>query len=130
MDAKKLQEEIKKLIREVGWTQAEAARIVYCDNNDTDNEEEIRRYVERFKKLLCRKTTPPERLANIMNVLRCQRAAEKTGRIKLNYVPGSKLDATLRDKMILISREFDREMESDSSTGYMSNSGGRKRKGC
>lgn len=113
MDPKKLQHEIKKLLREIGWTQAKAARCIYCENNEFDDEDEIRRYEEAFKKHLSRPTTPPEYLKNIYDTLCRQRPAQRLRKIKPTYVPGPTLPPAIRSEMLRISREFDCEMEDD-----------------
>ncbi len=55
-----LQGEIKRLIQQLGKSQNEAARLIYTETNEFDDEDEIKRFEGRFKKQLQRKTTKPE----------------------------------------------------------------------
>lgn len=113
MDAKKLQGEIKKLIRQMGWTQARAARCIYCELNELDDDTEIRRYEESFKKQLNRPTTSAEYLKRVYDILCRQRPARDLRKIKPTYVPGPSLHPAIQDGMLKISQEFDREVEGD-----------------
>ncbi len=113
MGAKKLQQEIKKLLREMGWTQAKAARCIYCENNELDDEDEIRRYAEAFKKQLNRPTTAPEYLKNVYDTLCRQRPAQRLRKVKPTYVAGPALPPTIQVEMLKISQEFDRQIEGE-----------------
>lgn len=114
MSTKELQAEIKKLIRGMGWGQAEAARYVYLETTDSDNEVELSRYVESFKKRLSRPSTPPEHLEAILRILQRLKPA-KLMAIQPVYVPGPSLDASLRRELRAISRDMDREADDETS---------------
>lgn len=111
MNAEELQREIKKLIDEMGWTQAEAARRVYCELNESDDVDELRRYVEVFKKRLNRPSTAPDHLRIIFKALCEQREVQQLRTIKPTYIPGATLDPELQREMRRISRAFDRDVE-------------------
>jgi len=114
MNTKDLQHEIKTLLAEMRWTQVEAARTVHCEINESEDDEgEINRYVEAFKKQLNRPTTPSDHLQVIFDILCRQRDALRLRKIKPTYLPGPYLDSALRNKIRTISRSFDREMEDD-----------------
>jgi hypothetical protein len=114
MTTEELQAEIKKLIRGMGWSLAEAARHVFWETEDSDDEDEIRRHVETFKKKLSRPSTPPEHLEAILSTL-CRQKAAKLVAIKPVYVPGPSLAPSLRSELRAISREIDPEMEDEAS---------------
>ena len=47
-----MQGEIKRLIQQLCKSQNEAARLIYTETNDFDDEDEIKRFEGRFKKQL------------------------------------------------------------------------------
>lgn len=112
MSTKELQAEIKKMIRGMGWSQAEVARFVYLEKNDTENNVELRRYVETFKKKLSRPSTPPEHLEAILRIMQRQKSATSMA-LKPLYVPGKSLSSPLRLEIQAISRSLDREMNDE-----------------
>lgn len=109
MRTKELQDEIKKLLAEMHWTQAEAARRVYYEIKDSDDADDIRRYIESFKKKLSRSTTPPEHLEQIFKKLCIQREVQKSRVLKLTYVPGPSISTDLQREMQKISRILDQK---------------------
>lgn len=64
-----LQGEIKRLIQQLGKSQNEAARLIYTETNDFDDEDEIKRFEGRFKKQLQRETTKPVCLQSYIDIL-------------------------------------------------------------
>lgn len=114
MTTKELQAEIKTLIRGMGWKQAEAARHVYLETTEVENDAELGRYVEAFKKKLSRPSTPPELLEAILRILYRQKSAKLVA-IKPVYVPGPSLDPSIRRELLAVSRNMDREMEDKES---------------
>ncbi len=113
MRTNKLQREIKELLAEMHWTLAAAARCVHCEMSDSDDEAEIQRYVECFKKKLSRPTTPPEHLEEILKILCLQRPAQHLRKVKPTYVPGPFLNPDLEREMRAISRALDRELKDE-----------------
>lgn len=113
MTTEKLQHEIKKLLAEMHWTQAQAARCIHCEQVDSDNEDEIRRYEATFRKKLRRHTTPPEHLNDILKILSQQREALRLGKIKLDYIPSAHIPHDSQIEMRRISRIIDTEILSD-----------------
>lgn len=111
MDAKELQRKIKKILHEIGWSQAKFAEVFFYEENDTDNREEMLRYVEAFKKRLSRQTTSCEFLQRAYDFLCEQRPALNAVMVKLNYVEASFLDPTMLDEMRKVSRVLDAEAE-------------------
>ncbi|MBB1307844.1 hypothetical protein H5162_00090 [Pseudoalteromonas sp. SR41-8] len=68
---KELQKKIKFIINELGLTQIEMARRVYCERFEDDDPEEIRKFTETFRQNLKRKAKPElleSYLANIANL--------------------------------------------------------------
>lgn len=115
MSTEKLQNEIKKLLAEMNWTLAAAARRVYYEIHDSDDPREIERFVETFKKRLSRSTTRAEHLEKILQVLCTQRDAQKLRTVKPVYIPSHALEPVTERKMREISRAFDRELDDETS---------------
>ncbi|MGO2477055.1 MAG: hypothetical protein ACTH7Q_01570 [Pseudoalteromonas sp.] len=66
-----LQKKIKLIIKELGLTQIEMAKRVYCERFEYDDTEEINKFVETFRQNLKRKAKPElleSYLANIANL--------------------------------------------------------------
>lgn len=114
MTTKELQAEIKNLIRGMGWSQAKAAQHVFWETTEVENDVELSRYVETFKKKLSRPSTPPEHLEAILRIL-CRQKSAKLVAIKPVFVPGPILDTSLRRELRAISRNMDREADDEAS---------------
>ncbi|OUL56887.1 hypothetical protein [Pseudoalteromonas ulvae] len=66
-----LQKKIKIIIKELGLTQVEMAKRVYCERFEDDDPEENRKFIEVFRQNLKRKAKPElleSYLANIVNL--------------------------------------------------------------
>lgn len=66
-----LQNKIKTIIKELGLSQKEMAKRVYCERFEDDDTEEINNFVETFRQNLKRKAKPElleSYLANIANL--------------------------------------------------------------
>lgn len=103
-----LQKEIKILLKAMGWSQRQAARCVYCEENEdgVEDEAEMRRYEESFRKYLNRPKTPPEYLEKVLAILSDFREAKRLGEVVPVLVPGPALSDDVREKMRAISREI------------------------
>lgn len=101
-----LQKEIKSLLKAMGWSQNQAARYVYYEENEdgAEDEAELRRYEEAFRKHLSRPTTPPEYLEKVLNILSHCREAKWLGQVAPVFVPGPELSDEVRQQMKKISR--------------------------
>lgn len=69
MGTEQLQQEIKRLIKQLGWSQKRFARelLAMTDEGDLVNEEEVRQFEERVKKHLSRSATNPELLQRYLH---------------------------------------------------------------
>lgn len=70
-ETEQLQREIKKLIKQLGWSQKRFARelLAMTDEGDCANEKEVGQYEERMKKHLSRAATKPELLQRYLHQL-------------------------------------------------------------
>ena len=67
----RLQREIKRLIKQLGWSQKRFARelLAMTDEGDCATEDEVGQYEERVKKHLSRSATKPELLQRYLHQL-------------------------------------------------------------
>jgi hypothetical protein len=50
-----LQNEIRMIANKLGWSLARTAREIYIEKNDIDNDDEIRRFEQKFSKMYAEK---------------------------------------------------------------------------
>lgn len=110
---KELQREIKNLISGLGWSQKRFAREIYFETHEVHNDDEERRFVEKFKKELSRTTIKPERLVEYLNVI--SRHAEV---VKINLITPSLPDCgclseTFKKGMKSISESISKELRNE-----------------
>lgn len=112
METQRLQREIKKLLKRMNWSQSEAAKRIYCEKNDSDNDDEISRFIERFKKQISRKTTNSSVLESYYDILCIQREVVTREGVALRYIAGNILDPMIMREIISISREISDDLKS------------------
>ncbi|MBK1874465.1 hypothetical protein FE848_14665 [Marinobacter sp. 1-3A] len=69
MGTAELQEEIKKMLGKLKWSQKRLGRELYYVKHDDDDALEISRYEEKAKKDLVRKSTKPEVLQSYLDII-------------------------------------------------------------
>jgi hypothetical protein len=96
----RLQDEIKSLIKTLGWSQKRFARELQAMDDDADSwtvgEEETSRYEERVKKQLTRPTVAPELLRRYLQQLQSHEAFANLDVI----VPYFEADASLPQELL------------------------------
>jgi hypothetical protein len=105
-----LQNQIKDLAEKLGWTQNALARKLYCEINEVDDEDEILRFQERFKKELQRPTTNSEKLKRYIIIIISHPDAAKLGLVFNKHMPLKAISDELSNGLMKISRELDREL--------------------
>ena len=105
-----LQRKIKQLIYELGWTQNLLAEKIYNEEHDTDNDDELRCFQERFKKELSRDTTKPERLKKYLSIIPDLPGAEGINLVSNKFVPTGAISDALVAGLKAISNEIDSEI--------------------
>ena len=75
-------QQLKALISQLGWSQKDFARRWYWEHYDLDDEVEIKRFEETFKKQLSRGTTQEGLIDSYINFLFIQREAKVLKMIK------------------------------------------------
>lgn len=99
-ETQRLQDEIKRLIKQLGWSQKRFARELHAMDDDADTwtavEEETSRYEERVKKQLTRPTVAPELLRRYLQQLQSHEAFANLHVI----VPYFEADASLPQELL------------------------------
>ncbi|MED5602844.1 hypothetical protein [Alloalcanivorax sp.] len=100
-----LQEQIKQVIRELGWSQNLLARKIYTEIHDVDNDREIESFQERLKKELQRPTTKPDKLKRYISIIYRHPEAEHLDKTLNKYVPLGHISEYLSKGMKAISKD-------------------------
>lgn len=101
-----LQEEIKKILSSMNWSQKRLARELYYERNDSDDEVELRREEEKIKKSLSRPTTKVELLEAYLNFIRCHKDFSVTDNVIPTYQSSGVLSEYLESEMKEISKSL------------------------
>lgn len=107
METLKLQNEIKKIIGELGWSRKRLAREVYTATFDDDDLDEIKKLEENIKKHLNRESTNPNRLLKYLEIISYHHEFEKLDIVLPIYLNNNSLSKTVQDGMMDISNEID-----------------------
>lgn len=110
MGTKNLQAEIKQLAKKLGWSYNTLARKLYTELHDYDNENEILKFQEKFKKQLQRPTTKPELLEKYLELIFQQRALEKIDYFYNKLTPNNSISEILCEGMKKISFDIDKKL--------------------
>lgn len=102
-----LQGEIKRLIQQLGKSQNEAARLIYTETNDFDDEDEIKRFEGRFKKQLQRETTKPVCLESYIDILVKCHEARSCNKKQLGAIKPKSISSFIVAEMRKLSEELD-----------------------
>ena len=103
-----LQEQIKKMIGELGWSQNQLARNIYTEINEIDDKDEILSFQERLKKELQRPTTKPDKLKRYLSIICSHPEAHKVDVTLNKYIPTGFISESLCKGMKVISQEADK----------------------
>jgi hypothetical protein len=106
----KKQNELKKWIRKLDWTQNKFARRYYFDQNDTDIESEIKQFTEKFKKQLSRPTTKVERIDTYLEYLYSLDEFKRNNFVKPQNYSALKFDQEFNCEMKKISEMISRKL--------------------
>lgn len=108
---KKKQLELRNWLKTIGLSQASFARTVFCEEHDSDDIEEIKRFCETFKKHLSRKSVPLERLEAYLQILYKQDEFIKLGYVKPEFYYDADFDDTFKKNMKEISIRISEQLQ-------------------
>lgn len=108
-ETEQLQWEIKKLIKQLGWSQKRFARelLAMTDEGDCANEEEVGQFEERMKKHLSRPATKPELLLRYLHQLQEHEAFKNLKVVVPYFVPTEGFEVDFVKGMKSISMKLD-----------------------
>ncbi|ABD83109.1 hypothetical protein [Saccharophagus degradans] len=111
METETLQEEIKSLLDQLGWSKNRLAREIYVFTHDVDEELEIKRFEESLRKQLRRSTTSAERLKGYLEFIYQHDEYLKTESLKPKYFQSGLLSNKMESGMKSISKRLNRIIE-------------------
>lgn len=114
-ETEQLQREIKKLIKQLGWSQKRFARelLAMTDEGDCATEKEVEQYEERMKKYLSRPATKPELLQQYLHQLQHHDAFANLKVVVPRFVPLEGFNMNLMKGMQVISMRLDEALLKD-----------------
>lgn len=105
----RLQREIKRLIKQLGWSQKRFARelLAMTDEGDCATEDEVGQYEERVKTHLSRSATKPELLQRYLHQLQQHDAFDNLKVVVPYFVPAEGFNMEFVKGMQAISMKLD-----------------------
>ena len=108
---KEKQLELKNWLKTIGITQASFARIVFCEEHDSDDPNEIKRFSETFKKHLNRKSVPLACLVSYLEILYKRDEFIKLGYVKPEFYYDADFDESFKNNMKEISINLSKQLQ-------------------
>lgn len=105
-ELKEKQEELKSWLKKLGLSQSVFAERVFYHVNDSDNEEEIKQFIERFKKAINRDSTDMGLIESYLDILFEQNEFVKLGLVKPQFYYANDFDDSFNQKMKEISQNI------------------------
>ena len=109
-ESKQLILEIKRVCEQLGLSQKELAKKIYCELNDNDDEKEIKDFSSAFAKQIQRPTTQPDRLKEYLSVISRLPEFKKSDLVRNKYIPLGNLSNFIQEEMLRISKELDKKL--------------------
>jgi len=107
----KKQQELKSWLKKLGLSQSVFAERVFYHINDSDNEEEIKQFIERFKKAINRSSTDVKLIESYLSILFEQNEFLKLGLEKPQFYYENDFDDDFNKKMRKISQSISERFE-------------------
>jgi hypothetical protein len=104
MGTAELQEEVKRLLGKLKWSQKRLGREFYYAKHDDDDSVEISRYEEKAKKDLSRQSTRPEVLQSYLDLIVQHNEFKKLDIIVPIYRKSDVLSEDMERGMVKISK--------------------------
>lgn len=113
-ELKKRQNELKEWLKKLGLSQNIFAERVFYEMNESDNEEEIKRFIERFKKAINRDSTDIKLIESYLKILYKQNEFLKLGLVTHEVYCKDEFYDVFNKRMKKISKNItDRILEKD-----------------
>ncbi len=109
----KKQQELKSWLKKLGLSQPIFAERVFYHINDSDNEEERKQFIERFKKAINRSSTNIKLIESYLSILFEQNEFLKLGLVKPQFYYEDDFDDSFNIKMKKISQNISERLEKE-----------------
>ncbi|BCE00699.1 hypothetical protein [Marinicellulosiphila megalodicopiae] len=106
-DSEILKKQIKMVIGQLGWKMNQLARVIYTEEHEIDNDDEIKRFEETFKKQFQRKSDNTERFKRYLRIISMHPDFVRLDMVLPVYVENERLSKRMIDKMKNISKLID-----------------------
>ncbi len=104
--------ELVALINMLGWSRNQAARYIYTETHDFDDDSEIRKFEANFIKALQRDQNQ-DRLEVYFDILLASPEAEAIDFVKNKYIPLDVISSSLSESMKDISKCITKTLKSE-----------------
>lgn len=112
-ELKEKQQILKDWLKRLGLSQNTFAERVFYYMNDSDNEEEIKQFIDRFKKAINRDSTDIKLIESYLDILFKQNEFLKLGLVKPVFYYENDFDDSFNKKMREISKNISQQLEKD-----------------
>jgi len=110
-ELKEKQQDLKDWLKKLGLSQNIFAERVFYYMNDSDNEEEMNQFIERFKKAINRNTTNIKLIESYLDILFEQNEFLKLGLVKPIFHYENDFDDAFNKKMKEVSQTISERLE-------------------
>lgn len=112
-DLKEKQKKLKSWLKKLGLSQNIFAQRVFYYMNDSDNAEEMKQFIERFKKAINRDSTDIKLIESYLDILFEQDEFLKLGLVKPVFHYADDFDDDFNKKMREISKAISERLEEE-----------------
>ena len=110
-ELKEKQQDLKDWLKKLGLSQPIFAERVFYYINESDNEEEMKQFVERFKKAINRDSTDIKLIESYLDILFEQNEFLKLGLVKPKFHYEDDFDDIFNQRMKNISKSISEKLE-------------------
>ncbi len=112
-ELKEKQQNLKDWLKKLGLSQNIFAERIFYYMNDSDNKEEMKQFIERFKKAINRDSTDIKLIESYLDILFEQNEFLKLGLVKPSFHYENDFDDTFNEKMKKISKTISEQLEKE-----------------
>ena len=110
---KEKQQDLKNWLKKLGLSQPIFAERAFYHMNDSDNEEEMKQFIERFKKAINRDSTDIKLIESYLDILFQQNEFLKLSLVKPTFNYENDFDDTFNQRMKKISKSIIEKIEEE-----------------
>jgi hypothetical protein len=114
-ELKEKQQDLKAWLKKLGLTQPIFAERVFYYINDSDNKEEMKQFIGRFKKAINRDSTDIKLIESYLDILFEQNEFLKIGLVKPQFHYENDFDDIFNQKMKEISQTISERLEEETN---------------